>query len=150
MESLGGVWNVGVADDAEFRKQWERHGGQALDANSTVAGFFAKTKNIPSIYLNRDTTGGIPIFMLLRHELGHSLYYNAPPIARSVWSDKWHSEPTFDRFTDYAKSNEREGFAEAYSAYIGSHGKVAHTDWHTKNTFDIIDQFIQATRNKGK
>lgn len=54
----------------------------------------------------------------LTHEVGHNVYYNLPPEARSAWDTLSGSSQPGQFVSDYAQTNAQEDFAETYASYI--------------------------------
>lgn len=53
------------------------------------------------------------------HEMGHYIHSNSG-VTGSAFSMRWDQNIAFDRFTNYAKTNKWEGFAESYVAWYNN------------------------------
>ena len=79
------------------------------------------------------------------HEMGHIAWNNARTSARVKWILEWRLNKDFDRFTNYSKKDNQEGFAETYEAYIQVGGRVGTSDpkrVRLESAFDIVKEVI--------
>lgn len=71
------------------------------------------------------------------HECGHAVYHTA--IKRSYWDSAFRYKKGFDRLTTYSRRSASEAFAESYSAFIESGGKVnSRLPSKAGATFDML------------
>ena len=75
---------------------------------------------------------------VLTHEWGH-LIQNAS--SSGYWRQAYGENPAFDRHTKYSRTNEHEGFAESYLAFMAAGGK-APAGSAVAETFEVVRQVI--------
>lgn len=80
----------------------------------------------------------------LDHELGHAAQFHSKNFVR--WNIAYSKDKKFDRFTWYSKTNELEGFAESYMAFMATRGRAKNARY--KKVFDMVRTVLKGVDPK--
>jgi hypothetical protein len=75
----------------------------------------------------------------LTHEVGHNVYYNLSPEQQQQWDTMSTSSKPDQYVSDYARTNEREDFAESYAHYVRAPEDLAEA---SSNKFAFMKDIV--------
>ena len=93
------------------------------DESTYIAGrCITDEHEVSRIEVNRQSPEGShdaeEIKQTITHEVGHNVYYNLSEEQRGEWSEIYDNSARTQFVSAYARTNEREDFAESYKAYV--------------------------------
>lgn len=109
--------------DVERLKEIEYTDRYIGDESTYVAGrCITDEHGVSRIEINRQSPEGShdaeEMKQTITHEVGHNVYYNLDEGQREEWSEIYDNSARTQFVSAYARTNEREDFAESYRAYV--------------------------------
>ncbi len=109
--------------DAKRIKEIEYTDEYIGDESTYVAGRCVTDEHgVSRIEINRQSPEGShdaeEMKQTITHEVGHNVYYNLSEEQRGEWSEIYDNSARTQFVSAYARTNEREDFAESYKAYV--------------------------------
>jgi len=109
--------------DVERVKEIEYTDKYVGDESTYIAGRCITDKyGVSRIEINRQSPEGShdaeEMKQTITHEVGHDVYYNLSGEQRGEWNEIYDDSARTEFVSAYARTNEREDFAESYKAYV--------------------------------